>query len=82
MPTATAKVIQLAGLWEFDDAANPAKATFGNDLIFEGTAPTRSASVADDFAGTLDGVMLTPPPANRTVSVPTTPSPLTAAVPK
>ena len=62
--TATAKVIQLAGLWEFDDAANPAKATFGNDLIFEGTAPTRSASVADDFAGTLDGVMLTPPPAN------------------
>jgi hypothetical protein len=49
----------LTGLWEFNDSANLGKATVGTDLAFSGTAPSYSASVADDGAVSLNGVMTT-----------------------
>ncbi|MDR2982317.1 MAG: PEP-CTERM sorting domain-containing protein, partial [Puniceicoccales bacterium] len=48
-----------AGLWEFDDALNPFKATVGNDLVVTGTAPTYSTSVTDNSALSLNGVITT-----------------------
>jgi hypothetical protein len=50
---------QLTGLWEFDNAGNLGLATVGNDLVFSGDAPTHSASLADDFANSLSGVITT-----------------------
>ena len=49
----------LVGLWEFDNAGDPALATVGSDLTFEGTAPTYSASLADDNSSSLSGVITT-----------------------
>jgi len=54
---------QLVALWEFDDSSDPAKATFGPDLVFDGIAPTHHASIADDGGTSLDGVLHTAPPA-------------------
>ena len=53
------KAASLAGLWYFDNAANPAEATVGNDLFFLGVAPTYSASLADDSSNSLTGVITT-----------------------
>lgn len=51
----------LAGLWLFDESANPAKATVGTDLTLAGAAPgTWSASLADDSSTSLTGVVTTP----------------------
>ena len=41
----------LVGLWEFDDPTNPAKATVGTDLLFEGTPP-KQVSYSTDGGGT------------------------------
>ncbi len=49
----------LTGLWLFDNGANPGQATVGNNLVFEGTAPTYSASIADEGATSLTGVITT-----------------------
>ncbi|MGK0185019.1 MAG: hypothetical protein ACI9R3_000793 [Verrucomicrobiales bacterium] len=51
----------LVGLWEFDNAANPAQATVGANLAFEGSAPTHSASLADDGGSLLSGTITTAP---------------------
>lgn len=56
----------LTGLWSFDNPANPGEATVGNDLIFEGTAPSYSASLSDDAGTPQSGVITTVfGPANR-----------------
>ncbi len=57
--TLTGQAANLAGVWLFDNGANPAEASFGSDLVFEGTAPTHSASVADDGAASQTGVITT-----------------------
>ncbi|MCU0780934.1 MAG: fibronectin type III domain-containing protein, partial [Akkermansiaceae bacterium] len=49
---------ELKGLWEFADAANLAKATFGNDLILGG-AHTHHATLSDDAATPLSGAITT-----------------------
>lgn len=50
----------IAGLWEFDDAANIGRATIGTDLAIVGTAPTHVAS--QTYNGrTLQGVIETTP---------------------
>ena len=56
LPSARA---QLVGLWEFDNAADLGQATIGTDLTFEGAEPTYSASLADDSANSLSGVITT-----------------------
>lgn len=57
----------LAGLWKFDNPANLAEATVGNDLIFEGDTPTHATFLSDDSFTALDGVITTavPVPSNR-----------------
>lgn len=57
--TPTLPAATLVGLWEFDDSFNLAKATVGNDLVFDGISPAYSASIADDSANSLSGVMTT-----------------------
>jgi hypothetical protein len=49
----------LVGLWTFDNPANLGEPTIGNDLTFEGTAPTYSASLADDQSDVQTGVITT-----------------------
>lgn len=49
----------LTGLWTFDNPANLGEASVGNDLVFEGTAPTYSASLSDDGGNTQSGVITT-----------------------
>lgn len=50
----------LTGLWEFSDSGNLGQATVGNNLTFAGAAPgTWSASLADDQADSLSGVITT-----------------------
>lgn len=49
----------LAGYWAFDNSANLGQATVGNNLTITGTAPTYSASAADDFGTSLNGVVAT-----------------------
>jgi hypothetical protein len=48
----------LTGLWEFDNAANLAEATVGDDLTM-GTAPTYNATLADDNGTALAGTVTT-----------------------
>ncbi|MCP3913397.1 MAG: hypothetical protein GY713_20915, partial [Actinomycetia bacterium] len=50
---------KLVGLWEFDDADDLGKATVGTDLTIGGTAPTYSATLADDSSDSLSGVITT-----------------------
>ena len=57
----------LTGLWEFDDQTNPGAATVGVPLSFAGAAPgTWSATLSDDQADSLAGVLTTPPAAAAT----------------
>ena len=49
----------LSGLWLFDNPTNPAEATVGNDLIFQGTAPTFAANLADDGGNVQIGTITT-----------------------
>lgn len=49
----------LTGLWTFDNPANPGEATIGNDLAFEGTAPSYSATLSDDSGTSQVGVITT-----------------------
>jgi hypothetical protein len=46
----TASGATLTGLWLFDNSANPAEATVGSDLVFSGTSPSHSSTLADDAA--------------------------------
>ncbi len=55
----TAPAANLVGLWLFDNAANVGQATVGSDLTLAGTAPTHSASLADDASTSLTGVITT-----------------------
>lgn len=63
-PSLTSPAAELKGLWEFDNAANPAEATVGNDLIFEGTPPAHAPSLSDDSLLDMSGVITTAAPAN------------------
>lgn len=56
---------KLTGLWEFDDPYNTAKATVGKDLVFAGLPPGWASDSVDDHGTTLNGVLLTPPPAKE-----------------
>ncbi len=51
----------LVGLWEFSDPENPFRATFGDDLIAVGRAPSHHARLADegDDPTTASGVIVT-----------------------
>ncbi len=49
----------LKGLWTFDNPANLGQATVGTNLAINGTAPTYSATLADDSAKPLSGVVTT-----------------------
>jgi len=51
----------LVGLWEFDEAAAPGKASHGADLVVVGAAPVFSAALTDGAPEpvTLDGVIST-----------------------
>ena len=53
----SAHAANLTGLWEFDDSGNLGKATVGTNLTFQGTAPTWSATMADDQGDHLTGVI-------------------------
>jgi len=48
----------IAGLWEFDNPANLAQATIGNDLVVGGNH-IHHASLADDGGNSLSGVITT-----------------------
>lgn len=51
----------VAGLWEFNNQSDIGYATVGTDLAFLGSAPgIWSASLADDFGKSLNGVITTP----------------------
>ncbi|MDB4614217.1 LamG domain-containing protein [bacterium] len=56
---------KLAGLWEFDDPNNTAKATVGKDLVFEGLPPGWASDSVDDHGTMLRGLLSTPPPAKE-----------------
>lgn len=53
-----ASAAELKGLWEFDDPAALEKATVGNDFVVGGT-PTYHATLLDDHATSLSGVVTT-----------------------
>lgn len=59
LATLPATGANLVGLWEFNNAGNIGQATVGADLVVAGTAPTHSASLADDAANAQSGVITT-----------------------
>ncbi len=61
-----APAASLVGLWEFDDPGNLGKATFGADLAINGASPAHHASLADDGATSLSGVITTVQGTNAT----------------
>lgn len=54
-----ATAASLAGLWEFSNPSNIGQATVGADLVVVGTAPTHSASLADDASNSQSGAITT-----------------------
>lgn len=54
-----APAASLVGLWEFNDPQNLGKATVGADLVINGASPAHHASLADDSATSLSGVITT-----------------------
>jgi len=57
--TLPATAANLVGHWEFNNSANIGQATVGADLVVAGTAPTHSATLADDAANSQSGVITT-----------------------